>query len=119
AGVATLLAAVFDSRIARLVLDGILVSYESVVSERMNQGIAEQIVPGALKYFDLPDVVAAIAPRKVAIYNAVNPLGQELTLRQLRATYPGQGSVIEMGVRDREEQPFIPILERFLEARRD
>ena len=80
------------------------------------QGIVDQIVPSALKYFDLPDVVAALAPRRVAIYNSVNPLGQELTITQLRAAYPRAGAVVEIGVRDREEQPFAPILERFLTA---
>src|SRR5258708_4907640 len=106
AALPSLFAALFDSRITSLALDGMLVSYESVVTERMNQGIAEQIVPSALKYFDLPDVVAALAPRKVAIYNAVNPLGQELTLSQLRAGYVRAGAAVEIGVRDREEQPF-------------
>jgi len=93
-----------------------LVSYESVVNERMNQGIVDQSVPSALKYFDLPDVVAALAPRHVALYNFVNPLGQELTLSQLRMAYSRAGAAVEIGVRDREEQPFGPILERFLTA---
>jgi hypothetical protein len=30
-------------------------------------------------YFDLPEVIAARAPRLVAIFNGANPLGQELT----------------------------------------
>jgi cephalosporin-C deacetylase-like acetyl esterase len=113
AALPSLFAALFDNRIAKLALDGMLVSYESVVGERMNQGIVDQIVPSALKYFDLPDVVAALAPRKVAIYNSVNPLGQELTITQLRAAYSRAGAV-EIAVRDREEQPLGPILERFL-----
>ena len=114
AALPSLFAALFDNRIARLALDGMLVSYESVVAERMNQGIIDQIVPSALKYFDLPDVVAAVAPQRVAIYNSVNPLGQELTLSQLRAAYAQVGTAVEIVVRDREEQPFVPILERFL-----
>jgi cephalosporin-C deacetylase-like acetyl esterase len=114
AALPALFAALFDNRIARLALDGMLVSYESVVAERMNQGIVDQIVPSALKYFDLPDLVAALAPRKVGIYNSVNPLGQELTLSKLRTAYSRAGVAVEIGVRDREEQPFIPILERFL-----
>jgi len=107
----------FDSRIAKLALDGMLVSYESVVNERMNQGIADQIVPSALKYFDLPDLVTALASRKVAIYNSVNPMGQELTLSQLREVYRRAGAAVAIGVRDREEQPFVPVLEKFLENR--
>ena len=114
AALSSLFAALFDNRIAKLALDGMLVSYESVVAERMNQGIVDQVVPSALKYFDLPDLVAALAPRRVAIYNSVNPLGQELRLSQLRAAYAGAGAALEIGVRDREEQSFGPLLERFL-----
>jgi hypothetical protein len=112
AAIPALFAALFDNRIRSLALDGMLVSYESVVNERINQGIVDQIIPSALKSFDLPDVIAAIAPRKVAVFNGVNPLGQELTLGRLRQEYTQ--TAIEVGVRDRDEQPFVPILERFL-----
>jgi hypothetical protein len=89
-----------------------LVSYRAVVTERM--GVVEQVIPSALKYFDLPDVVAAISPRRVAIFNGVNPLGQELTIRRLREQYAGVAGSPEVAVRDRDEQPFVPLLERFL-----
>jgi len=112
AALPALFAALFDDRIRSLALDGMLVSYESVVNERIHQGIAEQIIPSVLKYFDLPDAIAAIAPRRVAVFNGVNPLGQELTLRSLRQVYGGMAA--EVGVRDREEEPLVPILERFL-----
>jgi cephalosporin-C deacetylase-like acetyl esterase len=118
AALPALFAALFDNRITSLALDGMLVSYESVVTERMNQAIVDQIVPSALKYFDLPDVVAALAPRRVAVYNGVNPLGQELTLSRLRAAYARAGAAVEIGVRDRDEQPFVPILTRFLQGER-
>ena len=118
AAIPALFAALFDSRIASLALDGMLVSYESVLSERISQGIADQIVPSVLKYFDLRDVVRALAPRRVAIYNAVNPLGQELTLRQLHVAYfVSPGEALQVGVRDRDEQPLVPILEKFLNSK--
>jgi cephalosporin-C deacetylase-like acetyl esterase len=112
AAIPALFAALFDKRIGRVALDGMLVSYESVVNERIHQGMVEQWIPSVLKEFDLPDVVASIAPAKVAVYNAVNPLGQELTAARLRQEYAR--SAAETGVRDRDEQPFVPILERFL-----
>jgi len=59
ASIPALFAALFDNRIKSLALDGMLVSYEAAVKERIHQGIAEQTVPSALKYFDLPDLVAA------------------------------------------------------------
>ena len=87
AAIPALLAALFDNRIKSVAVDGMLLSYEAVVNERIHQGIVEQIIPSALKYFDLPDVIAAIAPRRVAVFNGVNPLGQELTVGRLRQQY--------------------------------
>jgi cephalosporin-C deacetylase-like acetyl esterase len=116
AALPALLAALFDNRIGRLALDGMLVSYQAAVTERMHQGLVEQVIPSALKYFDLPDVIAAISPRRVAIFNGVNPLGQELGIAHLREQYAGVAGPPEIAVRDRDEQPFVPLLERFLES---
>jgi dienelactone hydrolase len=115
AAIPSLFAALFDTRIKSVAVDGMLLSYDAVVNERIHQGIVDQIVPSALKYFDLPDVIAAIAPRRVAVYNGVNPLGQEVTIGRLRHEYPR--AVSEIAVRDREEQPFVPILDRFLSSK--
>ncbi len=113
----TLMAALFDKRVTQLCLEGMLVSYEAVIAERMNQGIADQIVPSALKYFDLPDVVAALGPRRVAIWNGVNPLGQDLALGALRREYARVHVPLEIGVRDRDEQTLAPMIAQFLEKK--
>jgi cephalosporin-C deacetylase-like acetyl esterase len=112
AAVPALFAALFDDRIQRIALDGMLLSYDAVVKERIHQGVVEQVIPSVLKYFDLPDVITAIATRKVAVFNGVNPLGQEVSAGRMRQEYAN--AAVEIGVRDREEQTFIPILERFL-----
>ena len=36
---------------------------------------------------DVPDVLAAIAPRKPAVFSGVKPVGQEVTLSRLRREY--------------------------------
>ena len=114
AAIPALLAALFDDRIRSLALDGMLASYESVVNERIHQGIVDQVIPSALKHFDLPDLIAAIAPRKVVVFNSVNPLGQEMTLGRMRQVYAGAAA--EIAVRNREDQPFVPVLDRFLRS---
>jgi hypothetical protein len=114
AAIPALLAALFDDRVKSLALDGMLVSYEAVVNERLHQGIVEQVIPSALKYFDLPDLISAVAPRRVAIFNGVNPLGQELPVRRLREQYAGVAGSPLIAVRDRDEQPFVPLVEKFL-----
>jgi hypothetical protein len=52
----------------------------------------------------------------VAIFNGVNPLGQELPIRRLREYYAGVAGPPELAVRDRDEEPFVPLLARFLET---
>jgi cephalosporin-C deacetylase-like acetyl esterase len=82
-----LYAAALDNRIRRLALEGMLVSYESIVEHRVHRQIFEQIVPSALKYFDLSDLAASLAPRPVWIVNAVNGLAHPITAKELHDTY--------------------------------
>ncbi len=46
-----------------------------VVHTRLSKNQLNQIVPRALTRYDLPDLVRAIAPRKVTIRNPVDPTG--------------------------------------------
>ncbi len=75
---AMLYAAAFDPRIRKLGLEDMLVSYGAVVARQANRGIFDQIVPSALKFYDLPDVVRALAPRPVWIIDPLGPAGQRL-----------------------------------------
>jgi hypothetical protein len=34
------------------------------------------VIPGVLAYYDLPDVIAAVRPRKVAIIDPIDPAGK-------------------------------------------
>ena len=79
--------AVVDERIKELALDAMLVSYESVVTHRIHRNIYESLVPGALKVYDLPDLVAAMAPRPVWIVDAVDPVGQPVGVEDVRRDY--------------------------------
>src|ERR1022692_4330532 len=87
AAVAMLHAAAVDPRIQKLVLEDMLVSYDAVVTHRIHRQMFEQIVPSALKYYDLPDLANSFAPRPVSIINAVNPLGQVLPAPEVRGVY--------------------------------
>jgi len=68
-------AAAFDSRVASLVLDQALVSYESAIRRKIHRGVFEHIVVGALRVYDLPDLLAWMSPRPVKILGRVDPLG--------------------------------------------
>ena len=91
-----LYAAVLDERVRKVVLEGMLISYQSVVSRSIHRQVFEDVVPGALKFYDFPDLVAALAPRSVWIVNAVDPLGQPVGLDEVRKQYAGSAQAFEM-----------------------
>lgn len=86
-GLPLLYTAVVDDRIQRLALEGSLISYSAVVNQRIHQDVFEHIAWGALKSYDLPDLVAALTPRPVWIINAADPLGQQLPLSEAELAY--------------------------------
>ncbi len=67
---ALLHAAVFDKRIKRVVLADDLASYEQIAMNHYYQLNSDSIVSAALTAYDLPDLVAALAPREVLISGA-------------------------------------------------
>jgi cephalosporin-C deacetylase-like acetyl esterase len=87
AAVVLLHAAVLDDRIKSVALEEMLVSYESVIAWKVHQQIFESIVPAALTNYDLPDLAASLAPRRLQIINAVNPRGQRVELPHVREQY--------------------------------
>jgi cephalosporin-C deacetylase-like acetyl esterase len=80
-------AALLDSRIRRLSLERMLVSYMAVVTHKINRGIFEDVIPGVLKSYDLPDLAAALAPRQVRLVDPVDPLGLRVAIDEARKTY--------------------------------
>ncbi len=85
--VPVLYAASFDSRITGVALEEMLVSYESVIRGRLHRGIFENVVRGALRRYDLPDLAHWIAPRQVLVVDAVDPLGQPVPLGSVKRLY--------------------------------
>jgi hypothetical protein len=81
--------AVLDARIKKVVLEEGLVSYESVEKYRIQRGIIENVIPGVLKAYDLPDLVAALAPRPTWIVDARDPLGYRVGVTMVRGQYAG------------------------------
>jgi dienelactone hydrolase len=108
-----LYAAAFDRRLRRAAFEGMLVSYESVVNQRIHQQVFEQVVPGALRDFDLPDLVAAVAPRPVWLINTVNPLGKPAPAAEIRRAYKGAEPL--MHIREtREGEPLAPVYDEIV-----
>jgi hypothetical protein len=76
AAVPALYAAAFDKRFAPVTLERMVTSYEAVIRHRIHRDQWENAVPGALRHYDLPDLVKWIAPRPVKVVQPLNPLGQ-------------------------------------------
>ena len=93
-GPALLHAAVLDQSIAALVLVDAPLSYRAAVMNRRYKLDVSAMVPKALTAYDLPDLVAAVAPRRVAFINPrdhllepANAPGWEQELAFSRAAY--------------------------------
>lgn len=73
AGPVVLHAAVFDDRISSVMIKNSIVSWLDIVRAPLADGILSHVVPGALEYYDLADLVSFIAPRQVKIVDPVKP----------------------------------------------
>ncbi len=78
AAVPLLYAAALDGRLQSVAFERMLISYRDAVERRIHRQVLENIIPGVLKQFDLPDLVASLAPRKVLLVDPVDALGRRL-----------------------------------------
>jgi hypothetical protein len=69
AAAVALFAAALEPRIEKVACEDGPISYLDLVRAPVHDEIADLIVPGVLKDFDLPEVAAAIAPRPVWLVN--------------------------------------------------
>jgi hypothetical protein len=70
-------AAAFDSAIARIALIEPYSSYRSIVMNRFyDPEFVHSTVPGALTAYDLPDLAASLAPRKLLIAGVTDGIGK-------------------------------------------
>lgn len=76
-------AAVLQPTITRIILDSPLLTWESLVNnEYYNPEFIHGTIPGALAFYDLPDLCAAIAPRELHINHPVDAMGEPLAIEQ-------------------------------------
>ncbi|HEX5413710.1 MAG TPA: acetylxylan esterase [Terriglobia bacterium] len=95
--IALLLAAALDDRLSSLMLDSITATYRSLVESKSYSLALSWFLYGILKYFDLPDMVATLAPRPCWILNATSPEGMPLPESKLAAVYSRAFEVYRKG----------------------
>lgn len=70
-------AAVFNPGISSTVIVGSPVSYKAIVMNRFyDRKLAAYTVPGAVRHYDLPDLLSCIAPRKVVMAGIRDQMGK-------------------------------------------
>ncbi|MEO9022948.1 MAG: alpha/beta hydrolase family protein [Ginsengibacter sp.] len=85
-------AAAFDSAITRIALIEPYSSYLSLVTNRFySPALVHSAVPGALIAYDLPDLAASLAPRKLLMIGATDGTGKAITTESMNKNF----SVIE------------------------
>ncbi len=84
---AALHAAALEPKVARVTLEGMVVSWSSVVRIPLSKGQLANVVPGALAVYDLPDLAASIAPRPLTIRNPVDAAGNSVSQAELEDAY--------------------------------
>jgi len=83
-GVWALVAAAFDPRPAGVICAGTIPSYQLVVDSHYYACRGYFWVNGALKDFDLPELIALVAPRPVALVNPVDAMLDSLPTARCR-----------------------------------
>jgi len=98
-GLIALHVAALDPRVEEVTMEGSIVSWEDVVRTPDSVGQIQNVVPGVLTRYDLPELIASLAPRKVNIVNPVDarlqPLSQKAVddlLAVARQAYAAQNA---------------------------
>ena len=78
-GPVVLHAAAVDERFKKVILYNSLDSWMDVVEDPMNRNHLTNLVPNALKYYDLPDLVRSIHPREILVIDPVDATGKKKT----------------------------------------
>ena len=86
-GIAAQMAALLDTRVRSLLLDGGMVSFAALVESQDYSLDFSWFVPEILRHMDLPDIVAGLAPRPCWIRNSVDAGGAALDITAVKQRF--------------------------------
>lgn len=98
--------AVLDDRVGAVTLDGSITSYREFVERPISLNMAEVNLPGVLRKYDLPDLMAALGDH-MTLVNPVSAIGEPLTIQQVAARAPGVTTIILRSPRDPAPPPVV------------
>jgi hypothetical protein len=87
AGPVALHAAALSPLVKSVTIEGSVLSWGEVVRTPLGVNQLTNVVPGALKLYDLPELAALTAPRPLAVVRPVDPTGAEVTQEALEKEY--------------------------------
>jgi cephalosporin-C deacetylase-like acetyl esterase len=87
AGPIALHAAVLDPRVTHVTIENGVTCWEDVVQTPISVNQLSNVVPGALAYYDLPQLAALLAPRPLTIRGALDPAGNTVSQAHLEKVY--------------------------------
>jgi hypothetical protein len=109
-------AAAFDQSFKRVALIAPYSSYISIVMGRFyDPGFIHNTIPGGIRAYDLPDLAASLAPRKLLIAGATDGNGKkdnqaaidsDLSIIKTAYQYRNAGGQLHIDSRDLTEKPF-------------
>ncbi|MCS7160640.1 MAG: prolyl oligopeptidase family serine peptidase, partial [Gemmatales bacterium] len=88
-GPVVLHAAAFDNKVDKITIFNSLASWEMISRERISIGQLANVVPGALAIYDLPELAASLAPRRLAIVAPVHADGSLCDAQLAERVYRG------------------------------
>src|SRR5207248_1049531 len=88
------LAAAVTPEIDSVATEGLLSSYRDLLSREIRWD-ASTYLPGVLKYFDLPQAMAAVAPRRCLVFNPLNGKREPLDDQQIKTRYEFTATVYQ------------------------
>ncbi|HEY7306319.1 MAG TPA: acetylxylan esterase [Bryobacteraceae bacterium] len=83
-GLLAILGALYDSNVRTVVVNGGLVSFESVLDDAFSYVPADVTIPGFLEAGDLADIEAALAPRPMLLEGLIDGKNRLVSERDLR-----------------------------------
>jgi cephalosporin-C deacetylase-like acetyl esterase len=109
AGPIVLHAAALEPRVKAVTLENSIVSWSDVVRSPLSYNQLTNVVPGALKVYDLPDLAATLAGRTLTIRNPVDPAGKPLTQEAADQAYKHVRTAFE---REKAKDKFTVVVEK-------
>jgi pimeloyl-ACP methyl ester carboxylesterase len=87
AGPIVLHAAALDTRLKHVTLDRSVLSWSSVVRTPISYNQLTNVVPGALRIYDLPELAATVAPRTLIVRAPLDPVRKPVAQAVLEEAY--------------------------------